>query len=297
MITPDYLNKKDKIAIVAPAGKISKEKVETAINILQGWGLEVLLGTNVFSDYYQYAATDSERLIDLQQALDNPSVKAILFARGGYGAIRIIDQVDWSGFSKNPKWLIGFSDITIFHSHIQKNLKIETIHATMTAGLTDPVSAESLRKALFGEKLNYEFKTHPLSQKGKAKAILAGGNLAVLCSLIGSASEVDTKGKILFIEDVGEYLYRLDRMMWQLKRTGKLSHLKGLIVGGMTDMKDNETSFGKTAYEIVSEAVIEYDYPVCFGFSAGHMDDNRALILGRKVNLNVDDSSTLNFEL
>ena len=297
MITPDYLNKKDKIAIVAPAGKISKEKVETAINILQGWGLEVLLGTNVFNDYYQYAATDSERLIDLQQALDNPSVKAILFARGGYGAIRIIDQVDWSGFSKNPKWLIGFSDITIFHSHIHKNLKIETIHATMTAGLTDPVSAESLRKALFGEKLNYEFKTHPLSQKGKAKAILAGGNLAVLCSLIGSASEVDTKGKILFIEDVGEYLYRLDRMMWQLKRTGKLSHLKGLIVGGMTDMKDNETSFGKTAYEIVSEAVIEYDYPVCFGFPAGHMDDNRALILGRKVNLNVDDSSTLNFEL
>ncbi len=297
MITPDYLNKKDKIAIVAPAGKISKEKVETSINILHGWGLEVELGTNLFSDHYQYAATDSERLIDLQQALDNPSVKAILFARGGYGAIRIIDQVDWSGFCKNPKWLIGFSDITIFHSHIHKNLKIETIHATMTAGLTDPVSAESLRKALFGEKLNYEFKTHPLSQKGKAKAILAGGNLAVLCSLIGSASEVDTKGKILFIEDVGEYLYRLDRMMWQLKRTGKLSHLKGLIVGGMTDMKDNETSFGKTAYEIVSEAVIEYDYPVCFGFPAGHMDDNRALILGRKVNLIVDDSSTLNFEL
>ena len=223
MTTPQYLNKGDKFAVIAPASKISKEKVETAINILQGWGLEIVLGANLFNDHYQYAATDKERLADLQQALDDHSVKAILFARGGYGVIRILDQIDFSDFRKNPKWLIGFSDITIFHSHIHKNLKIETIHATMTAGLTDPVSAESLRKALFGEKLKYEFKTIPLSRKGKAKGILVGGNLAVLCSLIGSASDIDTKGKILFIEDVGEYLYRLDRMMWQLKRAGKLA--------------------------------------------------------------------------
>jgi len=296
MTTPQYLNKGDKFAIIAPAGKISKEKVETAINILQGWGLEIVLGANLFNDHYQYAATDKERLADLQQALDDHSVKAILFARGGYGVIRILDQIDFSDFRQNPKWLIGFSDITIFHSHIHKNLKIETIHGTMAAGLTDPVSAESLRKALFGEKLKYEFITIPLSRKGIAKGILVGGNLAVLCSLIGSASDIDTKGKILFIEDVGEYLYRLDRMMWHLKRTDKLRHLKGLIVGGMTDMKNNETPFGKTAYEIVAEAVNEYDFPVCFGFPAGHMDDNRALILGRKVNLNIDDFSTLNFE-
>jgi len=167
----------------------------------------------------------------------------------------------------------------------------------MAAGLTDQGSAEALRNALFGEHLHYEFKTHPLSRKGKAKGILVGGNLAVLCSLIGSDTDINTAGKILFIEDVGEYLYRLDRMMWQMKRAGKLAHLKGLIVGGMTDMKDNETPFGKTAYEIVAEAVDEYDYPVCFGFPAGHMDDNRALILGRKVELNVDDFSTLNLEL
>jgi muramoyltetrapeptide carboxypeptidase len=296
MITPNYLNTGDKIVVVAPAGKIAKEKVAVAIKILEGWGLRVVLGANLFNDYCQYAATDSERLNDLQHALDDDSVKAILFARGGYGVIRILDQLDFSGFRKNPKWLIGFSDITIFHCHIHRNFNIETIHATMTAGLTDPVSAESLRKALFGEKLKYEFETNPLSRTGKAKGILIGGNLAVLCSLIGSASEIDTQGKILFIEDVGEYLYRLDRMMWQLKRTGKLSHLKGLIVGGMTDMKDNETPFGKTAYEIVSEAVNEYDYPVCFGFPAGHQDDNRALILGRNANLNVGDFSTLNFE-
>jgi len=296
MTTPQYLNKGDKFAIIAPAGKISKEKVETAINILQGWGLEIVLGANLFNDHYQYAATDKERLADLQQALDDHSVKAILFARGGYGVIRILDQIDFSDFRQNPKWLIGFSDITIFHSHIHKNFKIETIHATMAAGLTDPSSAESLRKALFGKPLKYEFETNPFSRNGKAKGILIGGNLAILCGLIGTISDADTKGKILFIEDVGEYLYRLDRMMWHLKRAGKLRHMKGLIVGGMTDMKDNETPFGKTAYEIVAEAVNEYDYPVCFGFPAGHQEENRALIFGRQAKLIVDGTSTLNFE-
>jgi muramoyltetrapeptide carboxypeptidase len=296
MISPDYLNKKDKIAIVAPAGKISKEKVGVAVSIIKEWGFEVIPGDHLFNDHYQYASTDNERLNDLQQALNDESVRAILFARGGYGIIRIIDRLDFSAFKKNPKWLIGFSDITILHSHIHRNFKIQTIHGPMAAGLTHQASADSLGKVLFGEKLKYKIKTHPLSRKGKSKGILVGGNLAILCSLIGSSSDIDTKGKILFIEDVGEYLYRIDRMMWQLKRTGKLSHLKGLIVGGMTDMKDNETSFGKTAYEIVSEAVIEYDYPVCFGFPAGHQEENCALIFGRKVNLEVVDFSTLNFE-
>ena len=296
MTTPPYLNKGDKVAIIAPAGKISKEKVETAMIIIQGWGLEIESGSHLFCDHYQYAATDNERLVDLQQALYDPSVKAILFARGGYGAIRIVDQVDWSGFRKNPKWLIGFSDITIFHSHIHSHFRIETIHGPMTAGLTDPPSAETLRRTLFGEPIVYKFDTHSLSRQGKAKAELVGGNLAILCSLIGSASDIDTKGKILFIEDVGEYLYRLDRMMWQMRRSGKLNQLKGLIIGGMTEMKDGDTPFGKTAYEIVSEAVNEYDYPVCFGFPAGHMDDNRSLIFGRKVNLVVNNISTLNIE-
>jgi muramoyltetrapeptide carboxypeptidase len=296
MTTPQYLNKGDKITIIAPAGKILKEKVETALSILQGWGLEFVTGSHLFSDHYQYAATDNERLADLQQALDDPSVKAILFARGGYGAIRIVDRVNWSGFRKHTKWLIGFSDITIFHSHVHRNFGIETLHGPMAAGLADPTSAETLRKVLFGEPMVYTFDTHSLSKQGKAQGELVGGNLAILCSLIGSASDIETKGNILFLEDVGEYLYRLDRMMWQMKRSGKLSQLKGLIVGGMTEMKDGDTLFGKTAYEIVSEAVSEYDYPVCFGFPAGHKEDNRALILGRKVNLVVNNISTLNFQ-
>jgi muramoyltetrapeptide carboxypeptidase len=297
MKTPAYLKSGDKITIVAPAGKIFKEKVDTAAEIIEGWGIRVVLGNNLFHDYFQYSATDRERLDDLQQALDDDSVKAILFARGGYGLIRILDQLDFSTFSKNPKWLIGFSDVTILHSHIQNNFRIETIHATMAAGLTNLEAAETFRKAIFGERLNYEFETHPLSREGKATGVLVGGNLAILCSLIGSVSDIDTKGKILFIEDVGEYLYRIDRMMWQLKRTGKLAHLAGLIVGGMTDMKDGETPFGKTAYEIIAEAVKGYAYPVCFGFPSGHQEDNRALVLGRRVSLDVKNSSILNFKL
>jgi muramoyltetrapeptide carboxypeptidase len=296
MITPDYLNKKDKIAIVASAGKIAKEKVGVAVNIIKEWGLKVIPGDHLFKDHYQYAATDNERLDDLQQALDDESVKAIFFARGGYGIIRILDRLDFSAFKKNSKWLIGFSDITIFHSHIHQIYNIETIHGTMAAGLMDHESEESLRKILFGESLKYEFKTHPLSRKGKAKGVLVGGNLSILCSLIGSVSDLDTEGKILFIEDIGEYLYRLDRMMWQMKRSGKLSKLKGLIVGGLTEMKDGDNPFGKTAYEIISEAVTDYDYPVCFGFPAGHQEDNRALVLGRKVNLYVENTSTLDFQ-
>lgn len=296
MITPPYLTIGDTIAIVAPAGKIAIEKVSEAKKTLESWGLQVTLGKNLFNDHLQYSAPDADRLFDLQSILDDESVKAILFARGGYGIIRILDQIDFSQFSKSPKWLIGFSDITIFHSHIHQVFKTETIHAAMTAGLKDEVSAESLRKALFGERLNYEFETHSLSRKGKAKGILVGGNLAILCSLIGSASDIDTKRKILFIEDVGEYLYRLDRMMWQFKRAGKLNNLAGLVVGGMTDMKDNDAPFGKTAYEIVWEAVHEFGYPVCFGFPAGHQDENRALIMGRRTELIVDNICALRQE-
>lgn len=293
MVTPNYLKKGDNIAIVAPAGKIAREKVEIAVSILRGWGLNVVLGANLFNDHFQYAATDSERLADLQQALNDKSVKAILLARGGYGVIRILDQLDFTNFRKNPKWLIGFSDITILHSHLHANFEIESIHGTMSAGLTDPTSAESLRKALFGEKLSYKIESNPLNRKGTASGRLVGGNLAILCSLMGSASDINTRGKILFIEDVGEYLYRLDRMMWQMRRSGKLTYLKGLIVGGMTDMKDNDIPFGKKAYEIVAEAVKEYNYPVCFGFPAGHQEENRALVMGRKTEIVVDENVVL----
>ncbi|MCD4728964.1 MAG: LD-carboxypeptidase, partial [Bacteroidales bacterium] len=291
-----HLKSDDKIAIIAPAGKIDKDVVDFAKNKLESWGLNVILGEHVFNQHFQYAGTDEERLSDFQKALDDESVKAIFCARGGYGLIRIVDQLDFSSLQKNPKWIIGFSDITILHSHVHSNFGIETLHATMAAGLKDDISAERLRKSFFKESLSYELETHPLSKPGDTKGILVGGNLAILCSLIGSVSDIDTEGKILFIEDVGEYLFRLDRMMWALKRAGKLDKPAGLIVGGFGEMKDNDSPFGKSAYEIISEAVEAYDYPVCFGFPAGHQEDNRVLILGRQADLSIGDKTTLNIK-
>jgi muramoyltetrapeptide carboxypeptidase len=297
MKTPPYLSKGDKIAIVAPAGKIDKSVVEMAAKILDGWGLKVTFGRHLFDDHFQYAAKDEKRLLDLQKALDDETVKAILCARGGYGTIRIIDQLGFTRFLETPKWLIGFSDITVLHSHINKNFRIETIHGSMAGGLTDSFSAEALKKCLFGEPLKYEFENHKLSRKGQADGIITGGNLAMICALLGSSSDIETNDKILFIEEVGEYLYRLDRMMWTLKRAGKLESLAGLIVGGLTDMKDSENPFGQSAEEIILEAVSEYAYPVCFGFPAGHQMENAALILGRKVKLSINNKSNMNFEL
>jgi len=295
MITPPSITRGDRVAIVAPAGKIDPAVVDFAEARLESWGLNVVLGEHIFNQHFQYAGTDEERLSDFQKALDDESVNAILCARGGYGLIRIVDQLDFTKFKTNPKWIIGFSDITILHSFIQSNLGIETLHATMAAGLKEDVSAETLRTSLFGESLSYELDTHPFSKPRDTMGILVGGNLALLCSLIGSVSDIDTEGKILFIEDVGEYLFRLDRLMWTLKRAGKLDKPAGLIVGNFNDMRDNDNPFGKTAYEIISEAVEAYDFPVSFGFPAGHEKDNRALILGRTVNLSINEKTTLNF--
>lgn len=296
MKTPPYLIKGDKIAIVAPAGKIDHDVVNNAVRKLESMGLNVVIGKNVFNNHFQYAATDIERLDDFQQALDDNNVKAILCARGGYGIIRIIDKINFSNFKQKPKWIIGFSDVTVLHSHIFSCFGIETLHATMAAGLKDDLSANSLRNCLFGEWINYEYKTEEYSRKGNAVGKLVGGNLAILCSLIGSKSDLDTTGKILFLEDVGEYLYRLNRMMLQLKRARKLENLAGLIVGGLTDMKDNDNPFGKTSHEIIAEAIEEYGYPVSFGFPAGHQKDNRALILGRKATLSIDENTIVHFE-
>jgi muramoyltetrapeptide carboxypeptidase len=224
---------------------------------------------------------------------DDTSVKAVISARGGYGTIRIIDKIDFTTFKKHPKWMIGYSDITVLHSHIY-NLGFETLHATMPINFAVNAEAtETLRKALFGEKLSYEAEKHSLNRTGIAEAELVGGNLSLLYALTGSASDLDTKGKILFIEDLDEYLYHIDRMMMNLKRSGKLENLVGLIVGGMTDMKDNAVSFGKTAEEIILDAVKEYDYPVCFNFPAGHIDRNLVLIIGRKVKLEVTAKNSL----
>jgi muramoyltetrapeptide carboxypeptidase len=299
MITPPGLRRGDKIAVVSPAKKITAEEMAPALSRLEAWGFEVVLGQHVFSSDFQFAGTDEQRASDLQKALDDVSVKAILCSRGGYGTVRIIDRLDFNGFRKNPKWLAGFSDVTVLHSHIHSRLGIETIHSlvplTFPSGEPETPATESLRTALLGEKLSYLLDHHPLSRPGEATGVLTGGNLSILYNLTGTVSDIDTRGKILLIEDVDEYLYHVDRMMMNLKRTGKLSGLRGLVIGWMNRMKDNEEPFGRDAYGIILDAVREYDYPVCFGFPSGHNSDNRALILGRKVRLKVAERTTLSF--
>src|ERR1035437_634953 len=295
MTTPPFLKKGDKIGIVASARKISPEEIQPAIDIFKNWRLEVVLSKNLFNTDNQFSGTDNERAQDLQTMLDDPSVKAIISARGGYGTIRIIDKIDFTKFKQHPKWIIGYSDITVLHSHIH-NLGIETLHATMPINFKKNAEAtETLRKALFGEQLIYETESHQLNRKGNCEGELIGGNLSLIYALTGSVSDIDTKEKILFIEDLDEYLYHVDRMMINLKRSGKLSHLAGLIVGGLTDMKDNTIPFGKTAEEIILDAVKEYNYPVCFNFPAGHVDKNFALFFGRKIKLEISETVKLIF--
>ena len=283
LIHPPFLKKGDKIAIVASARKISMQELQSAIDIFKSWGLEVVLSKNLLGSDNQYSGTDAERTQDLQEAFDDNTVKAIISARGGYGTIRIVDKINFTKFRLQPKWVIGYSDITVLHSHIH-NFGIETLHATMPINFSVNTEAvETMRKTLFGEKLKYEIEKHSLNREGFAEAQLVGGNLSLLYALTGSNSSLHTKGKILFIEDLDEYLYHIDRMMVSLKRSGKLSDLAGLVVGGMTDMKDNQIPFGKTAEEIIMDAVKEYNYPVCFNFPAGHIDKNLAVVLGRTV--------------
>lgn len=296
MITPPYLKPGDKIAIVATARKISEEELQPALKKFTNWGFDVVLGKNIYAHENQYAGSDERRLSDFQQMLDDPSVKSIICARGGYGTVRIIDRLDFSLFVKNSKWIVGYSDITVLHSHIHSNFQIETIHALMPLNFpedgADNEALLTLKKSLTGEKLLYNIPRNSLSKQGKAEGILVGGNLSLLYALSATPSDINTSGKILFIEDLDEYLYHIDRMILHLKRSGKLKNLTGLIVGDMSEMKDNTVPFGKTAYEIISEAVNEYNYPVCIGFPAGHTDDNRTLILGRKILLNVNANET-----
>lgn len=298
MITPAYLKQGDKIGVVAPARKMTKEELDPAMKIMQDWGFELVTGKNIFNEEHQFSGTDEERSADMQQMLDDASIKAIIAARGGYGTMRIIDGIDFTKFLDSPKWIVGYSDITVLHAHVHKNFGVETIHATMPINfLKNEEALESLRKALFGENLTYreEHKYSSIQRTGNCEGILIGGNLSLLFALTGSRSDMNTEGKILFIEDLDEYLYHIDRMMLNLKRSGKLSNLAGLIVGGMTDMKDNTIAFGKTAEEIIMDNVKEYNYPVCFGFPAGHVEKNKALILGRKVELEVGEIISLNF--
>ncbi|MBN1199496.1 MAG: LD-carboxypeptidase [Bacteroidales bacterium] len=297
---PPYLQRGDKIAIVSPARNIPFEEVFPAMKLFQKWGLEVVLGTHVFGKHHQFSGTDEQRRQDLQQMLDHPAIRAVVMSRGGYGTVRIIDKLDFTKFSQYPKWIVGYSDITVLHSHIHRHMGIQTLHATMPYNIKDreinEIAVESLRKALFGEKISYSKPLTFWDRTGLTEGKLVGGNLSILSGLTGSPSDIDTREKILLLEDVDEYLYHLDRMMISLKRTGKLKDLKGLIVGGLTGMKDNEVPFGKSSHEIIREAVEEYDYPVCFDFPAGHEKLNVALYLGRKAKLVVDKEVSLIFE-
>lgn len=289
---PPYLKKGDTIMIVAPAGFVlDSTELDPGIALAKSWGLEVILGEHVFSRHNHFAGTDEERTGDLQLALDNKNIKAIWCSRGGYGTVRIIDQLDFSAFEKNPKWVVGFSDITTLHSHIH-NLGIASIHATMPGGMksASDEAKQTLYKALFGYSYGFEIPSDSLNKKGSGKGVLVGGNLSIINSMIGSNSEVNNYGKILFIEDVGEDLYRVDRMMYTLKRRGALKNLKGLIVGDFDYNVEKDTLFGGSQREIILNAVKEYSYPVIFDFPAGHVRDNRALIFGKEINIEVNDT-------
>ncbi|MCK5814903.1 MAG: LD-carboxypeptidase [Flavobacteriaceae bacterium] len=297
MIQPKFLQKGDTVAIVSTARKITLQEVQPAIELLKSWNLKIVIGDTIGLEHHQFAGTDQERTLDFQQMLDDQNIKAIWCARGGYGTVRIIDNLDFSNFLNHPKWIIGYSDVTVLHNHIH-NLGAKSIHATMPINVPKNTknSTKSLKNALFGLKTiqNIGFSKH--NKFGKSQGVLVGGNLSILYSLLGSESEINTNNKILFIEDLDEYVYHIDRMMLALKRSGALKNLKGLLVGGMTQMHDNEIPFGKTAAKIIIEAVSEYDFPVCFNFPSGHLDDNIALILGNEVKLEVHESGTiLNF--
>lgn len=273
--------------IIATARKISDEEINPTIGILESWGLKSELAPNLFKSHNQFSGSDEERTEDLQWALDHKTAKAILVARGGYGTLRIIDHVDFTEFKKNPKWLIGYSDVTVLHSHLQ-SIGIVSLHATMPVNFLKHEDATlSVRQLLFNDRISYNIPVHPLNKPGLAEGIVIGGNLSLLYALSGSHSEIDYTGKILFIEDLDEFLYHVDRMMLQLKRSGKLKDLAGLIVGGMSEMKDNSISFGKNAEEIIHDAVASYDYPVCFNFPAGHIEENMAFYLGKPALLEV----------
>jgi len=293
-VIPPYLEKGDLVGIVCPAGFMPVDKVSECIRVLfEVWGLKVKVGKTVGSQYHYFSGNDDERMADLQEMMDDPSVKAILCGRGGYGTGRIIDRINFRKFSRQPKWIIGFSDITILHSHLLSRYNIASIHGPMANAFNGEgylnEYVRSLHRALTGKKANYAGSLHPFNQTGKGRGILTGGNLSLVAHLIGTPSDVDTRGKILFLEDIGEYLYNIDRMFYQLKRSGKLKGLAGLVLGKFSDTKDTEIPFGKTVEEIIRDIVKEYDYPVCYGFPVSHEKENLALKTGGVYELTVSN--------
>jgi len=298
MIYPPYLRAGDTIGIVAPARKISREELEYAVRWWEIKGFRVVLGKNLFAEHHQYAGTDAERIADFQNMLDDKNIQAIFCARGGYGTLRIIDKLDFLGFNLYPKWICGFSDITVLHSHINKICETATIHSTMPFSLNTKteINFETLFQTLIGERSHYECKPHPLNRTGTTTAPLVGGNLSLLYALSGSVSDINTHQKILFIEELDEYLYHIDRMMLQLKRAGKLAHLAGLLLGSFTKMRDNEVAFGSSFEQIIREHCEEYGFPIAFNFPAGHGEVNVAMKLGANYCLTVEPEKSTFFE-
>ena len=288
MITPPYLKKGDTIAIVATARKNIDDNLKFATDLLNSWGLNVKIGSTIGLDLDQLAGTDAQRAKDFQDQMDNSNIKAIWCVRGGYGTVRMIDLLDFTKFKLSPKWIIGFSDVTVLHNHLN-TMGFKSIHGIMPVSSKATEEAkETLRISLFGEKLKYEINTHPMNKMGRASGELVGGNLSILYSLMGSKSAINCDDKILFIEDLDEYLYHIDRMMMNLSRNGCLESIKGIIVGAMTKMKDNDIPWGKDALQIIEDVTKKYDIPIIYDFPAGHISDNRALIMGNKVLINVD---------
>lgn len=291
LIRPPSLKKGDSILILAPAGKIqNQEQIQAGIDLAKSWGLKIKFGKNLYSEHNSFAGTDQERLIDLQYGLDNPNIKMIWMARGGYGTIRIIDDLNFDEFKKHPKWIVGFSDITVLHNKLH-NLNYQSIHGLMpgTVDLKDSTQVNaiaSLKKVLFKKKLKYSIDANKSNNRGSAQGILIGGNLSILYSMLGSNTSIDTSNKIIFIEDVSEPLYNIDRMMIGLKRAGYFRNAKGLIVGNFKIKPNKSNPFGKSIEEIVKEALEGTDIPITFDFPAGHLNDNRTLILGSEVKIN-----------
>lgn len=306
LLVPPSLRPGDTIAIVPTARSIMRDELHDGIELAKSWGLNVKLGSCVGRKHFQQAGTSKQRAADLQAAFDDPEVKAIWCARGGYGTVHLLKHMDLDAFKRNPKWLVGFSDVTVLHNALHK-LGIASLHAQMpfNVGAKSDTARETLRKALFGEMLTLhsmrELGMEPTAanRPGECEGILVGGNLSLLYALRGTPYDIDPTGKILFIEDLDELLYHVDRMIMNLKLGGWFERIAGLVVGGMTEMKDKDPNdpFGLTAEQIVAKAAGNVNYPVCYGFPAGHIADNRALVMGRKAKLSVtDEGATLSFE-
>lgn len=288
---PEYLRPGDEIRIVSPASRIEKRYIENSVKALEQLGYKISFGENVFSEFHQFAGEDSNRLADMQSALNDPDIKAIFCARGGYGSVRLIDALNFSRFEKSPKWLVGFSDITVFHAQLNTRMNIASIHSPMPVNFESAYFSSNLKQLnslLQGTPVSIGFPNFTLNRRGIGEGKFVGGNLSILYSLQGTPFAIDTQDSILFIEDVGEQLYHLDRILNNFKLSGIFKNLKGLVVGAFTDMKDKKRPFGKTVYEIIVDYTQDYNYPVLFDFPAGHIENNLPFVLGSKIKLDVN---------